>query len=56
MGDIEILLLKAATRGLVENLSRNGIGMADLLEDGVHYYLDGQEYLISCKKVDDDID
>lgn len=54
MGDIERLLLKAATKGLVENLSRNGIGMADLLEDGVNYYLDGQEYMITCKKVEDD--
>ena len=54
MGDIEILLLKVAVKGLVENLSRNGIGMADLLEDGAHYYLGGQEYLITCKRVEDD--
>nr|DAZ65993.1 MAG TPA: hypothetical protein [Caudoviricetes sp.] len=54
MGDIERLLLKAAEKGLVENLSRNGIGIADLLEDGAHYYLGGQEYLITCKRVEDD--
>ncbi len=54
MGDIERLLLKAAARGLVENLSRKGIGIADLLDDGVHYYLDGLEYVITCKKVEDD--
>lgn len=57
MGDIERLLLKTAVKSLIENLSRSGIGMVDTIDDdGIHYLLNGHEYLISCKKVEDDID
>lgn len=54
MTNVERLLLETMNPGLVE-LSKRGIGLYDAMdEDGIHYLFDGESYLITVKKEEDE--